>query len=260
MYCTGGIRCVKAGAFVKQILGLPKVTRLKGGIVAYKNFIAKLHSSAEGTAQEGRSTSHSHAAAGVQRGDHPSPFLAPVATPALPATNEEKGASATYLASEPPAAEAPEADKTARSESTGESLFIGSNYVFDHRMCQEITEDMLERCTVCGGPTRRVCNCSRRRCGIRVALCLSCFSSLGSYCSTVCAEKGSLEEDKRVHAQKQRRLHAIHTHTKFVQQRGFWAMRAQQLLAALQQNAAASTAEGKGDSSLYQRTTNLLRD
>ncbi|CDJ33459.1 LOW QUALITY PROTEIN: uncharacterized protein EMH_0016180 [Eimeria mitis] len=42
MYCTGGIRCVKAGAFLKQVLGFPRVTRLKGGILAYKNYILKL--------------------------------------------------------------------------------------------------------------------------------------------------------------------------------------------------------------------------
>ena len=37
MYCTGGIRCVKAGAYVRQALGFENVGRLEGGIVNYLN-------------------------------------------------------------------------------------------------------------------------------------------------------------------------------------------------------------------------------
>jgi len=35
MYCTGGIRCVKVGAYMKQELGFSNVSRLAGGIIAY---------------------------------------------------------------------------------------------------------------------------------------------------------------------------------------------------------------------------------
>ena len=35
MYCTGGIRCVKVGAYVTQELGFTNVSRLAGGIIAY---------------------------------------------------------------------------------------------------------------------------------------------------------------------------------------------------------------------------------
>ena len=35
MYCTGGIRCVAAGSFLKQKLGFEKIKRLEGGIVGY---------------------------------------------------------------------------------------------------------------------------------------------------------------------------------------------------------------------------------
>lgn len=38
MFCTGGIRCVKAGAFVKS-LGFDNVTRLKGGVVSYARYL-----------------------------------------------------------------------------------------------------------------------------------------------------------------------------------------------------------------------------
>lgn len=39
MYCTGGVRCVKGGAYVKQKLGLSRVYRLKDGIVGYERWL-----------------------------------------------------------------------------------------------------------------------------------------------------------------------------------------------------------------------------
>jgi len=40
MFCTGGIRCIKAGAYLKQCLGFADVRRLDGGIVAYERWLA----------------------------------------------------------------------------------------------------------------------------------------------------------------------------------------------------------------------------
>ena len=35
IYCTGGIRCVKVGAYLKQRMGFQNVSRLQGGVVSY---------------------------------------------------------------------------------------------------------------------------------------------------------------------------------------------------------------------------------
>ena len=40
MFCTGGVRCVKAGAYVKQKLGFTDVRRLEHGVVAYERWAA----------------------------------------------------------------------------------------------------------------------------------------------------------------------------------------------------------------------------
>jgi UPF0176 protein len=40
-YCTGGIRCVKVGAYLKQELGFTNVNRLAGGIIAYDRAVNK---------------------------------------------------------------------------------------------------------------------------------------------------------------------------------------------------------------------------
>lgn len=41
MYCTGGIRCEKLGAYVRQVVGHERVFRLEGGINAYSAEVGK---------------------------------------------------------------------------------------------------------------------------------------------------------------------------------------------------------------------------
>ena len=38
MFCTGGVRCVKAGAYVTQKLGFSDVRRLEHGVVGYERW------------------------------------------------------------------------------------------------------------------------------------------------------------------------------------------------------------------------------
>lgn len=38
-FCTGGIRCVKVNAYLKQKLGFENIGRLEKGIIAYENYI-----------------------------------------------------------------------------------------------------------------------------------------------------------------------------------------------------------------------------
>jgi predicted sulfurtransferase/predicted O-methyltransferase YrrM len=47
MYCTGGIRCVKVGAYVTQELGFTNVSRLAGGIIAYDRTLKEKDPEAE---------------------------------------------------------------------------------------------------------------------------------------------------------------------------------------------------------------------
>ena len=48
-FCTGGIRCVKVNAYLKQRLGFNNIGRLQDGIISYESFIEK----AQKVAQEG---------------------------------------------------------------------------------------------------------------------------------------------------------------------------------------------------------------
>ncbi|CDI86593.1 hypothetical protein, conserved [Eimeria praecox] len=224
MYCTGGIRCVKAGAFLKQVLGFPRVTRLKGGILAYKNYIHSLKGSCHDSGCSSLAAEKTMLPTGVSR--------------------EEGARCDTAAAASQPQTDADKAEPGKMDACTHSSLFLGSNYVFDHRMCQQITPDLLAQCIHCGGPSGRLSNCSNRQCGRRVVLCSSCCASLGVYCSPACAQHGAADSERDRHAQIQRRMQARHTHKRLLQQRGLWAIRAQQLLAALKHNAAFESPAG----------------
>lgn len=112
-YCTGGIRCVKVGAYLTQELGFTNVSRLAGGIIAYDRTL-----------------------------------------------KEEK----------------PEA----------ESLFKGTNFVFDGRLARPITDDEMGTCLTCGSATALVSNCRNDNCHKRMMQCEDCRTSFSGTCSNAC--------------------------------------------------------------------------
>jgi predicted sulfurtransferase len=115
-YCTGGIRCVKVGAYLSQELGFTNVSRLAGGIIAYDRTL-----------------------------------------------NE----------------------KTEREE----SMFKGTNFVFDGRLGRQITEDALATCVTCGGQTSLVSNCRNDNCHQRIVQCETCRTSYHGTCSVACQNR-----------------------------------------------------------------------
>jgi predicted sulfurtransferase len=53
IFCTGGIRCVKVGAYLKQKLGFRNVRRLEHGIIGYQQWWAREHYGEDGAAAAG---------------------------------------------------------------------------------------------------------------------------------------------------------------------------------------------------------------
>ena len=53
IFCTGGIRCVKVGAYLKQELGFSNVRRLQHGIIGYEKWIHEEQESEKGSLWEG---------------------------------------------------------------------------------------------------------------------------------------------------------------------------------------------------------------
>ena len=110
LYCTGGIRCEKASAYLKH-KGFKDVNQLDGGIIQYAH-------------------------------------------------------------------EVREAGK--------ESKYKGVNFVFDGRLGERVTEDILSNCSSCGEPCDRHLNCANDLCHKLFIQCESCSKSKKSSCSLRC--------------------------------------------------------------------------
>ncbi len=124
MYCTGGIRCEKASAFMLHN-GFENVFHLEGGIINYA--------------------------------------------------------------------------KQAR-ELGLESKFIGKNFVFDDRLGERITPDIIAKCHQCGNPADTHTNCKNDACHLLFIQCESCAVTYDGCCSTSCQTVYNLpaEEQKEL--------------------------------------------------------------
>lgn len=69
-----------------------------------------------------------------------------------------------------------------------ESKFIGKNFVFDHRLGERITDDIIAQCHQCGAPCDNHTNCANEACHLLFIQCDSCKSSMENCCSDDCRE------------------------------------------------------------------------
>jgi UPF0176 protein len=129
LYCTGGIRCEKASAFLKH-KGFEDVSQLYGGIINYKHEI------------------------------------------------EEKKL---------------------------ESKFIGKNYVFDGRMAEAVTDDVIGKCFTCKSPADSYDNCSSDLCHALFIQCASCKEKMLGACSAECRAVTVLPVEEKVVMRKGRK-------------------------------------------------------
>lgn len=126
MYCTGGIRCEKASAYLLH-QGFEHVFHVEGGIIEYTN-----------KAREQQ----------------------------LPLK------------------------------------FIGKNFVFDERLGERITEDIIAQCHQCGAPADTHTNCSNNGCHLLFIQCSACAARYQGCCSAACAEVIALPEAEQAAIRK----------------------------------------------------------
>jgi len=69
-----------------------------------------------------------------------------------------------------------------------ESKFIGKNFVFDHRLGERITDDIVSQCHQCGKPCDNHTNCENEGCHLLFIQCDECKNALENCCSTECQE------------------------------------------------------------------------
>lgn len=121
MYCTGGIRCEKASAYMKHN-GFENVYQLEGGIIKYAQDVKK------------------------------------------------KGLS---------------------------NKFRGKNFVFDERLGERISDEVISRCHQCGKPSDRHTNCKNDACHLLFIQCEECASRYEGCCSTACVDFIHLPEEQQ---------------------------------------------------------------
>lgn len=112
MYCTGGIRCEKASAYMLH-QGFKNVFHLEGGIIHYANQV---------------------------------------------------------------------------KENALSNKFRGKNFVFDNRLGERITEEIIARCHQCGKPADTHVNCANEGCHLLFIQCEECAQNYQGTCSTQCKE------------------------------------------------------------------------
>jgi len=121
LYCTGGIRCEKASAYLKYE-GFSNVYHVEGGIIKYSRDASEL---------------------------------------GLP------------------------------------NKFVGKNFVFDERLCECVTEDVIASCHQCGAAYDRHTNCRNKACNQLLIQCPSCAAQYDGCCSEECKSIVALPEDEQ---------------------------------------------------------------
>ncbi len=81
-----------------------------------------------------------------------------------------------------------------------ENKFLGKNFVFDHRMAEKISEDIVSACHLCGAPSDTYTNCRNNACNLLFIQCRGCSEKLEGCCSESCRGIAALpyEAQKRL--------------------------------------------------------------
>jgi len=75
--------------------------------------------------------------------------------------------------------------------------FKGKNFVFDERLGERITEDVIAECHICGKPCDTHTNCANDGCHLLFIQCAECAAVYEGCCSTECMEEKNLPEDQQ---------------------------------------------------------------
>jgi UPF0176 protein len=67
-----------------------------------------------------------------------------------------------------------------------ENKFIGKNFVFDNRLGERISDDVISHCHQCGAPCDTHTNCANKQCNLLFIQCESCKEKYDACCSNDC--------------------------------------------------------------------------
>ena len=83
-----------------------------------------------------------------------------------------------------------------------ESKFVGKNFVFDARLGERVTEDIISTCHLCGERSDSHKDCKNDACHILFIQCSKCDEELNGCCSIECKKIASLPIDEQIKYRK----------------------------------------------------------
>ena len=83
-----------------------------------------------------------------------------------------------------------------------ENKFKGKNFVFDERLGEKISQDVISNCHQCGKPCDDHTNCANDACHILFIQCKSCKEQYAGCCSVKCKEFNILPEEEKIKLRK----------------------------------------------------------
>jgi UPF0176 protein len=75
--------------------------------------------------------------------------------------------------------------------------FVGKNFVFDERLGERISDEVVALCHQCGSPSDAHTNCANDDCHLLFIQCPACGAAYQGCCSSKCAEYRALSSEER---------------------------------------------------------------
>ena len=97
------------------------------------------------------------------------------------------------------------------------SEFIGKNFVFDDRMGERVTNDIIGKCHQCKAPSDDHKNCKNDACHLLFIQCDKCADKYNNCCSAACNEflQLDLETQKKLRKDENKKVSSAKLSTKF---------------------------------------------
>ena len=83
-----------------------------------------------------------------------------------------------------------------------DNKFIGKNFVFDERLGERISVDVIANCHQCGEPSDEHVNCNNKTCNLLFIQCEKCQTKHGGCCTPECLDYSKLPEEEQAARRK----------------------------------------------------------
>lgn len=96
-----------------------------------------------------------------------------------------------------------------------DNKFIGKNFVFDERLGERISDDVIAKCHQCGEPCDVHVNCKNKTCNLLFIQCHKCNEAHGGCCTPECLKFSQLPEEEQLARAKGKKTDSrFHNHQK----------------------------------------------